>query len=98
MPNGTYIQSSHTCDLFLTDLTPQARKAHVFPGLVHNSLIYAGQLCDSGCDITFKKEQVYVMKDGKCAMLGSQDPRSSLWRVDLKKPKSTLQPACNHAH
>jgi hypothetical protein len=25
MPNGTKIQSSHTCDLLLTDLPPQAR-------------------------------------------------------------------------
>jgi hypothetical protein len=33
---GTMIQSSHTCDLLLTDLPPQARKAHILPGLVHN--------------------------------------------------------------
>jgi hypothetical protein len=46
----------------------------------------------------FKKEQVAVIMERNCVMLGSQDPRSSLWRVDLKKPKSKLQPACNHAH
>jgi hypothetical protein len=72
MHNGTSIQSSHTSDLLLTDLPPQARKAHILPGLVHNSLIYVGQLCDSGCDVTFTKERVTVMKDGKCVMLGSQ--------------------------
>jgi hypothetical protein len=44
MPNGTTIQSSHTCDLFLTDLPHQARQAHILPGLVHNSLISVGQL------------------------------------------------------
>jgi hypothetical protein len=39
MPNGTTLQSSHTCNLLLTDLPPQARQAHILPGLVHNSLI-----------------------------------------------------------
>jgi hypothetical protein len=98
MPNGTSIQSSHTCDLLLTALPPQSRKAHILPDLFHNSIISVGQLCDSGCDVTFKQEQVSVMKDGKCVMLGSQYPRSSLWRVDLNKPKPALQPACSHAH
>jgi hypothetical protein len=98
MPNGTSIQSSNTCDLLLTDLPPQARKSHVLPGLVHNLLIYVGKLCDSGCGVTFKKEKVSVMKDKKFVLLGSRDRRSSLWRVDLKKWKTTLQPTCNHAH
>jgi hypothetical protein len=98
MPNGMPIQSSRTCDLLLTHLHPQSRRARVLPGFVHNSLIYVGQLCDSGCDVTFKKEAVSVMKDGKCVMLGSRDPCSSLWRVDLKKSKAAVQSACNHAH
>jgi hypothetical protein len=76
MPNGTLIQSSHTCELLLTDFPPQVRKAHVLPGLVHNLLISVGQLCDNGCDVTFKKEAVSVMKDGKCVMLGSRDPHT----------------------
>jgi hypothetical protein len=84
MPNGTTIQSSHTCDLLLTDLPPQARKAHILPGLVHNSLISVGQLCDNGCDVTFTQEQVTLSRDGKCVMYGSRHPRSRLWRVDLK--------------
>jgi hypothetical protein len=83
MHNVESIQSSHTCDLLLTYLLPQARKAHVLPDLVCNSLISVGQLCDRGCDITFKKEAVSVMKVRKCIMLGSQDPHSGLWRVHL---------------
>jgi hypothetical protein len=74
MPNGTTIQSSHTCDLLLADLPPQARKAHILPGLVHNSLISVGQLCDNGCSVTFTQEQVTVSKNGKCVMYGSIDP------------------------
>jgi hypothetical protein len=98
MPNGTTIQSSHTCDLLLADLTPQARQAHIFPGLVHNSLISVGQLCDNGCNVTFTQEQVMVSKNRKCVMYGSRDPRSRLWRVDLKQRFETNQLQYNHAH
>jgi hypothetical protein len=99
MPTDMLIQLSHTCDLLLTNLPSQARKAHILPGLVHNSLISVGQQRDSGCDIMFNKEQVTVLKDGKCVIVGSRDPPSRLWRVDLKnKPKSVPQAECNHAH
>jgi hypothetical protein len=99
MPNGTAIQSSHTCDFLLTDFSPQASKVHVWLGLVQNSLIYVRQLCDSGCEVTFIKKHVEVLKDRNCVMLGSRDPQSRLWRVDLtKKPKSAQQAEFNHVH
>jgi hypothetical protein len=98
MPNGTTIQSSHTFDLLLADLPPQARKAHILPGLVHNSLISVGNLFNNGCNVTFTQEQVTVSKNGKCVMYGSRDPRSRLWRVDLKQRFETKQVQCNHAH
>jgi hypothetical protein len=98
MPNGTTIQSSHTCNLLLTYLPPQAQKAHILPGLVHNSLISVEQLYDNGCSVTVNQEQVTVSKNGKCVMCGSQDPKSRLWRVDLKQRFETNQVQCNHAH
>jgi hypothetical protein len=98
MPNGTTIQSSHTCNLLLTDLPPQARQAHILPGLVHNSLISVGQLCDNGCSVTFTQDQVTVSKNEKCVMYGARDPKSRLWRVDLKQKFETNQVQCNHAH
>jgi hypothetical protein len=79
MPNGTTIQSSHTCNLLLTDLPPQARQAHILPGLVHNSLISVGQLCDNEYSVTFTQDQVTVSKNGKNVMYGSRDPKSRLW-------------------
>jgi hypothetical protein len=98
MHNGTSIQLSHTCDLLLMYLPPQARKVHVLPGLVHNSLISVRQLCDNGCDIIFNKDTVYVMNNGKCAMIGARDPQSGLWRGNLKNAKTAIQSTCNHAH
>jgi hypothetical protein len=46
----------------MTDLPPQARKAHILPGLVHNSLISVGQLCDNEYSVTFTQNQVTVSK------------------------------------
>jgi hypothetical protein len=98
MPNGTTNQSSHTCNLLLTGLPPQARQAHTLLGLVHNSLISVGQLCDNGCSVTFTHDQVTVSKDKKCVMHGSRDPKSRLWRVDLKQKFEKQEVQCNHAH
>jgi hypothetical protein len=98
MPNSTTIKSSHTCDLLLTDVPPQARKVHILPGLVHNSLISVGQLCDNECSVTFTQEQVTVPKNRECVMYGSRDSRSRLWRVDLKQRFETNRVQCYHTH
>jgi hypothetical protein len=98
MPNGTTIQSSHTCNLLLTGLPPQARQAHILPGLVHNSLISVGQLCDNRCTVTFTHDQVTVTKNKECVMRGSRDPKSRLWRVYLKQKLEKHEIQCNHAH
>jgi hypothetical protein len=39
MPKGTSIKSYHTSELLLSALPPEARRAHILPGLVHNYLI-----------------------------------------------------------
>jgi hypothetical protein len=98
MPSGTTIQSSHTCNLLLTDLPHQARQAHILPGLVHNSLISVGQLCDNECSVTFAQDHVTVARNGKNAMYGSRDPKSRPWRVDLKQKMTPKISQCNHAH
>jgi hypothetical protein len=103
MPNGTSIQSSHTSELLLGVFPPQARKANIFPGLVHNSLISVGNLCDSGCDsgcdVVFTRNKVEVTKDRKCGMSGIRDQQSRLWRADLEETSKTkYSPVCNHAH
>jgi hypothetical protein len=98
MPNGTTIQSSHTCNLLLTDMPPQARQAHILPGLVHNSLISVGQLCNNECSVTFTQDQVIVSRNGKDVMYGSWEPKLRLWRVNLKQKIKPEIAQCNHAH
>jgi hypothetical protein len=98
MPSGRTIQSSHTCNLLLTDLPHQARQAHILPGIVHNSLISVGQLCDSQCSVTFTHNQVTVSRKGKEVMYGSRDPKSRPWRVNLNQKVNPEIAQCNHAH
>jgi hypothetical protein len=38
------------------------------------------------------------LKNEKCVIYESRDPKSRLWRVDLKKRFETNQVQCNHAH
>jgi hypothetical protein len=82
----------------LTDLPPQARQDHILPGLVHNSLISVGQLCNNECSVTFTQDQVMVSKNGKNVMYGSRDPKSRLWRVNLKQIFEPKIIQYNHAH
>jgi hypothetical protein len=99
MPNGMSIQLSHTSDLLLSAFPHQARKSHISPGLVDNSLISVGQLCDSGCEVTFTRDKVEVKKGGQCIMPGLRDSQSRLWRVNLKESTKLAHKAeCNHAH
>jgi hypothetical protein len=98
MPNGTTIQSSHTCNLLLTDLPHQARQAHILPGLLDNSLISVGQFCDNEYSLTFTHDQVTVSRNGKEVMYVSQYPKSRLWRVNLNQKMKPDIAQCNHAH
>jgi hypothetical protein len=67
-------------------------------GLVHNSLISVGQLCDNECSVTFTQDHVTVSRNGKHVMYGSRDPKSRLWRVDRKQKMTPKISQCNHAH
>jgi hypothetical protein len=66
---------------------------------MHNSLIYAGQIRDSGCNIIFTKDNVEVNKYVKSVISGICDQQSLLWRVYLKELSQTnYKAACNHEH
>jgi hypothetical protein len=85
--------------MLLSALPPEARRAHILPGLVHNSLMSVGQVCDSQCDVIFTRDKVEVNTDGNLVMPGIRYQRSLLRRVALQEtPKSNYKNACNHAH
>jgi hypothetical protein len=64
---------------------------------VHNYLISVGQLCDNECSVTFTQDQVTVSRNEKNVMYGSQDPKSGLWRVNLKQKVKPEIVQCNCA-
>jgi DNA-binding transcriptional regulator YbjK len=46
LPDGAQLYSTHTATLDIPWIPPNARKAHIVPGLSHTSLISVKSLCD----------------------------------------------------
>jgi hypothetical protein len=60
-PDGTSIQSTHTCELLLPQLPIAATKAHIIPGLATSSLLLVGQLVDANCSVNSDRTSVEVL-------------------------------------
>jgi hypothetical protein len=84
LPNGDTITSTHTATLNMPSLPHAARNAHILPGLSQHSLIFVGQMCDSGCSVTFTASNVTVTNGESTILIGLRDKESSLWRVPLE--------------
>lgn len=56
IPNGKQLQSTHTCNLNIPGLPPQATKGHLIPGMKGHSLVSLVQLCNAGC-VTYMDER-----------------------------------------
>ena len=83
LPNGATIQSSHSGQIDLPDLPPAAKESHIFPDLSAASLLSVGQLCNSGCKVTFTNKEVNVMLHDKNILSGVRTPHNGLWSIDL---------------
>jgi hypothetical protein len=67
-------------------LNAAASKAHIFPGIAHQSLLSVGQLCDEGYIVTFKQETVTICNSQSSKLLsGPRDLNTRLWRINLKQ-------------
>ena len=73
---------SKTIKIKIKSLLEQAKIGNILPGIKHN-LIAAPPLCDSGCELLFRKQDVLVTKDKKVLLRGWCDPTNRLWRVPL---------------
>ena len=94
LPDKTKIFSTHTAELQLPDLPPEARHVHLFPALQNTSLLSIGQLCDSGCTATFTANTVTITRNHKPILTGTRSKATNyLWDITL--PNS--QPL-HHAH
>jgi hypothetical protein len=83
LPNGSVIASTHTATLDLPSFPTAAIQAHILPGLDQYSLLSVGQMCDSGCDVTFTSNKVAVTQGTATILTGTHDKDSGLWRVPL---------------
>jgi hypothetical protein len=84
LPNGDTITSTHTATLNIPSLSHAARQAHILQGLAQHSLLYVGQMCDSGCSVTFTASNVTVTNGESTILTGLRDKESSLWRAPLE--------------
>jgi hypothetical protein len=48
LSNGATMESSHTDELNIPELSAAASVAHVLPGMANHSLLSVGQLCNEG--------------------------------------------------
>jgi hypothetical protein len=86
LPNGATMESSHTADLDIPKLNSAASKAHVFPGVVNQSLLSFGQLCNEGYIVTFKQDTVTICdSDNSQFLSGPRDLNTGPWRINLKQ-------------
>jgi hypothetical protein len=83
IPDGNTLQSSHTCELNLPKLPPEARKGHIIPGMKGHSLVSLVQLCLTGCTVTINANEFQVWYKGELVLQGQRCIRTGLWLVYL---------------
>ena len=81
--------STHEAELDLPQLPLAARHVHIVPSLSTHSLLSMGQLCDSGCEVTFTAKHVDVRLDSKILLTGTRSPDTGLWHLSLTNPPDT---------
>ena len=86
-PNGSIIESSHTCELDLPQLPKAARLAHVVPGLEGYPLVLVIKLCNAGCQVKITDVSCQVTYHGKTVVLCHKCTKTGLWMM----PLSSLQ-------
>ena len=78
--------STHEAELDIPSLPITARRVHIVPALSTHSLLSMGQLCDSGCTVTFTASDVHVHLADRLLLSGSRTPDTGLWHLSLIAP------------
>jgi hypothetical protein len=90
--SGDAMLSTHEVDLNLPQLRPEARGAHILPGL-KCSLLSIGNICDSDYKVLFDKNKMEITDNDTIVLTGPRNPRDGLWYVDVN---SKLPSIPNH--
>jgi hypothetical protein len=85
------MESSHTAELNIPELSAAASKAHFFPGMANHSLLSVGQLCNEGYIVTFRNTSVTICDPQEFQILsGARDLDTGLWYINLRKDNQQL--------
>ena len=91
IPDGSQVQSTHTCKLAIPNLPDSARIGHIIPGLASHSLLSVVKLCNAGCEVSFTKIACIVKHNGKIVLQGHKCDKTGLWMVPLDTRDSVGQ-------
>eukprot|EP00956_Cyclotella_meneghiniana_P014140 scaffold21040_cov41-Cyclotella_meneghiniana.AAC.5 len=83
LPDGTYITSTHTCNLNIPWLPNSMTEAHIVPGLTHDSLVATKKFCDAGCKVIFDADECHIHYKDRVVLTGSRDKKTGLWIVPI---------------
>jgi hypothetical protein len=95
LPNGAALKYFATVDLSCTRLNQRARSTHIIRGLVKQSLLSYGQMCDAGYKVLFTRGEVKVIEgdlriDGKIVIQGQRDRETGLWNILLNNTRMSI--------
>ena len=78
LPDGTFIESTHTCNLNIPWLPNSITEAHIVPKLTQMSLVLTRKFCDAGCKVIFDVYECRVYYLDKLVLVGTRDRRYPL--------------------
>lgn len=89
LPDGATLRSTHTCDLAIPGLRPEATKAHIVPGLAHTSLLSTAVLCDAGYQVTYDAAACHLHDGPRHILTGTRNATTGLWHFPLASTSDT---------
>eukprot|EP00804_Cyclotella_cryptica_P021893 CCRYP_000851-RA/>CCRYP_000851-RA protein AED:0.26 eAED:0.15 QI:0/0/0/1/0/0.33/3/0/868 len=94
LPDGSFITSTHTCNLNIPWLPVSMTEAHIVPGLTHSSLVATKKFCDAGCKVLFDANVCHIFHNGKLVLTGTRCTTTGLWIIPLNPstPHNTVGP------
>ena len=78
LPNKKMMKSTHEATLPMSQLSTEARTAHIFPNLIQSALISITQLCDNGCKVIFSKRQEKIYKNNTLILTGKRNTKTRM--------------------
>ena len=78
LPDGSTVQSTHTCHLDIPWLPDNMTEAHIVPQLAHSSLISTRKFYEAGCKVVFDIDECRVYYNNELVLVGRRDRRSRL--------------------